>query len=275
MTTGRPKPKADELHKRILEHCQTLGLPLDHDQLDGVLRQAEREHFSHLELAECLLAGPAQRRRERSTELRIQNAKFRDPATLEAFDWTFNGQFIDRVQMEELATGDFIRRRDNLVFVGQSGLGKSHLIEAIGRRCCVAGYRVRYITSGELLHELGTSLADGTMPKRLSYFAGFELLVIDELGLDKLEREEYPLAPSLLHKVIDSRSRKRSTALVTNIDFEGWGQYLGDPPIAMALLDRVVDGAIIHKFQGKSYRASRAQPARPSGTTSTAKRRPT
>ena len=273
MTTGRPKPKADELHKRILEHSQTLGLPLDCDQLDGVLRHAEREHFSHLELAECLLAGPAQRRRERSTELRIQNAKFRDPATLEAFDWRFNAQAIDRVQMEELATGDFIRRRDNLVFVGQSGLGKSHLIQAIGRRCCAAGYRVRYITSAELLRGLGTSLADGTMPKRLSYFAGFELLIIDELGLDKLEREEYPLAPSLLHKVIDSRSRKRSTALVTNIDFEGWGQYLGDPPIAMALLDRVVDGAIIHKFQGKSYRASRAQPAKPSATTSTAKRR--
>jgi len=90
MTTGRPKPKADELQKRILEHCQTLSLPLDHDQLDGVRRQAEREHLSHLELAECLLAGPAQRRRERSTELRIQNAKFREPATLEAFDWAFN-----------------------------------------------------------------------------------------------------------------------------------------------------------------------------------------
>jgi DNA replication protein DnaC len=275
MTTGRPKPKADELHKRILDHCQTLGLPLDHNQLDGVLRQAEREHFSHLELAECLLAGPAQRRRERSTELRIQNAKFREPATLEAFDWAFNAQFIDRVQMEELATGDFIRRRDNLVFVGQSGLGKSHLIQAIGRRCCAVGYRVRYITSAELLRGLGTSLADGTMPKRLSYFAGFELLIIDELGLDKLEREEYPLAPSLLHKVIDSRSRKRSTALVTNIDFEAWGQYLGDPPVAMALLDRVVDRAIIHKFQGKSYRASRAQPAKPSGTATTSKRRPT
>jgi DNA replication protein DnaC len=275
MTAGRPKPKADELHKRILEYCQALSLPLDRDDLDGILRQAEREHLSHLELAECLLAGPAQRRRERSTELRIQNAKFREPATLEAFDWAFNAQFIDRVQMEELATGDFIRRRDNLVFVGQSGLGKSHLIQAIGRHCCAVGYRVRYITSADLLRGLGTSLADGTMPKRLSYFAGFELLIIDELGLDKLEREEYPLAPSLLHKVIDSRSRKRSTALVTNIDFEAWGQYLGDPPVAMALLDRIVDGAIIHKFQGKSYRASRAQPAKPSRSTTPTKRRPT
>jgi DNA replication protein DnaC len=275
MMTGRPKLKADELHKRILEYCQTLGLPLDRDELDGVLHRAETEHLSHLELVECLLSGPAQRRRERSTELRIQKARFREPATLEAFDWTFNAQFIDRVQMEELATGDFIRRRENLVFVGQSGLGKSHLIQAIGRRCCAVGYRVRYITSADLLRQLGTSLADGTMPKLLRCFTGFELLIIDELGLDKLEREEYPLAPSLLHKVIDSRTRKRSTALVTNIDFEAWGQYLGDPPVAMALLDRLVDGAIIHKFQGKSYRASRAQPAKPSGTATTSKRRPT
>jgi DNA replication protein DnaC len=275
MMTGRPKPKADELHKRILEYCQTLGLPLDRDELDGVLHRAETEHLSHLKLVECLLSGPAQRRRERSTELRIQKARFREPATLEAFDWTFNAQSIDRVQMEELATGDFIRRRENLVFVGQSGLGKSHLIQAIGRRCCAVGYRVRYITSADLLRQLGTSLADGTMPKLLRCFTGFELLIIDELGLDKLEREEYPLAPSLLHKVIDSRTRKRSTALVTNIDFEAWGQYLGDPPVAMALLDRLVDGAIIHKFQGKSYRASRAQPAKPSGTATTTKRRPT
>jgi DNA replication protein DnaC len=259
MTISRPKPKPDELWQRILDYCQTLRLPLDRDEVDGVLRAAEQEHLSHLELAERLLSGPAQRRRERSTELRIKKARFRDPATLESFDWKFNAQFIDRVQMEELATGDFIRRGDNLVFVGQSGLGKSHLIQAIGRRCCATGYRVRYITSANLLHELGTSLADGTMPKRVRRYARFDLLIIDELGFDKLEREEHPQAPSLLHKVIDSRSRKRSTALVTNVDFEGWGKYLGDAPIAMALLDRVVDGAIIHKFQGKSYRAHRAK----------------
>jgi DNA replication protein DnaC len=270
--TSRPKLKADELRQRILDDCQTLSLPLDRDELDDVLRRAEQEHASYLELVERLLSGPAQRRRERSTELRIKKAKFREPATLETFDWKFNAPFVDRVQMEELATGDFIRRRDNLVFVGQSGLGKSHLIQAIGRRCCAAGYRVRYITSGELLHELGTSLADGTMPKRVRYYAGFELVIIDELGFDKLEREEHPQAPSLLYKVIDSRTRKRSTALVTNVDFEGWGKYLGDPPMAMALLDRVVDGAIIHKFQGKSYRAHRAQPAQQSGNASTAKR---
>jgi DNA replication protein DnaC len=268
-----PKPRADQLRQRILEHCQTLDLPLDGSQLDDILRRAERERVSQLELIERLLSVPAVRRRERSMELRTRKAKFRDPAaTLETFDWKFNARFIDRAQMDELATGEFIRRRDNLVFVGQSGLGKSHLIQGIGRRCCAGGYRVRYITSGELLHELGASLADGTMPKRVRFYAAFELLIIDELGFDKLEREAYPQAPSLLYKVIDSRTRKRSTALVTNIDFEGWGTYLGDPPMAMALLDRVVDGAIIHKFQGKSYRAHRAVPAQPSRNASTAKR---
>lgn len=254
------KKTSDDLRQRILEHSRTLRFVLSPEELDEVLRRAEKERLSHLELIEHLLSVPAQRRRERSTELRIKNAKFRDPtAMLETFDWKFNGQYIDRGQMEELATGGFIGRRDNLVFVGQSGLGKSHLIQAIGRRCCVAGYRVRYILSAELLLELGRSLADGTMPKRLRYYAGFELLIIDEFGFDKLEREENPQATSLLYKVIDNRTRKRSTALVTNVDFETWGSYLGDPPMAMALLDRVVDGAIIHKFQGKSYRAHRAQ----------------
>ena len=255
----RPKQSADEVRQRILQHCQTLRVPLDAAELDALLGRAERERFSHLELVEHLLAAPARRRRERSTELRIQNAKFREAVTLETFDWKFNAQFLDRAQIEELATGDFIRRCDNLVFVGQSGLGKSHVIQAVGRRCCAAGYRVRYITSADLLRDLGTSLADGTMPRRVRYYAGFELLIIDEFGFDKLERDDHRQAPSLLYKVIDSRTRKRSTALVTNIDFEAWGDYLGDPPMAMALLDRVVDGAIIHKFQGKSYRAHRAK----------------
>ena len=84
----------------------------------------------------------------------------------------------------------------------------------------------------------------------------FDLLVIDEFGFDKIERTESPQAANLFYKIIDARTRQRSTALVTNIDFEAWGDYLGDPPLAMAFLDyRVVDGAIILKIKGKSYPA--------------------
>jgi DNA replication protein DnaC len=255
--TTKPAPR-DE----ILADFDELGIRCSGDQFDEIARQAEKNNLSHLEFVQRLLSPIAAERRQRSIERRIAQARFPDEAaTLESFDWKFNGT-LDRVQIEELATADFVRRRDNLVFAGQSGLGKSHIMQSIGRRACVAGYRVRYITSGELLGELGASLADGTTPKKIRHFARYDLLIIDEFGFDRLEREEFPQAPGLLYKVIDSRSRKLSTALVTNIDFDAWGDYLGDAPLAMALLDRLVDGAIILKFRGKSYRAHRAKKPR-------------
>ncbi|MCE9564199.1 MAG: ATP-binding protein [Planctomycetes bacterium] len=162
-------------------------------------------------------------------------------------------------QVKDLATGAFIQRLDNLVMVGQSGVGKSYLIQAIGESACVLGYSVRYTTSAALLSDLTKSLADQTLPQRVRYYARFDLLVIDEFAFDRIERTESPQAANLLYKIIDARSRQRSTALVTNIDFDAWGEYLGDPPLAMAFLDRVVDGAIIMKINGKSYRAHRGR----------------
>lgn len=215
--------------------------------------------LSHLQLLERFLAAPANRRREGGIERRLRTARFPDPATLESFDWKFNEQTIDPAPFQDLATGEFVRRRENLILVGASGLGKSHLIQSVGRCCCVHGYRVRYITSAELLEDLTAASGDNTLPTRVRYYSRFDLLIIDEFGFDKLERREYPESSSLLFKVIDGRSRQGSTALVTNIDFKDWSDYLGDPPLAMALLDRIVDGAIIQRFQGKSYRAHRAE----------------
>ena len=120
------------------------------------------------------------------------------------------------------------------------------------------GYRVRYETSSSILQDLTAALADQTLPRQLRYYAKFDLLILDEFGFDRLERIESPQAASLLYKLINVRGG-RSTALVTNIDFEAWGEYLGDPPLAMAFLDRVVDGAIIMKINGKSYRAYRCR----------------
>jgi DNA replication protein DnaC len=162
------------------------------------------------------------------------------------------------VRIETLAEGEFIGRRQNLVWVGQSGVGKSHLIQAIGLNACVLGYRVRYETSASILQALTAALADRTLPRQMRYYAKFDLVILDEFGFDRLERLESPQAASLLYKLINVRG-DRSTVLVTNVDFEAWGEYLGDPPLAMAFLDRIVDGAIIMKMNGKSYRAHRAE----------------
>ena len=203
---------------------------------------------------DLLLGTQADARRERAVARRIREARFADTKTLEGFDWRFNPKAFDRVQIEELATGDFIRRRNNLIMVGWSGIGKSHIIQALGQRVCVQGYRVVYRTSAELLADLTASLADKTLPARLRYYTRPDWLIIDEFGFDRIERTECAQAAHLLYKIIAARSQKRSTALVTNVDFDKWAEYLVDGPLAMALLDRLVEGAIILKIKGKTYR---------------------
>jgi DNA replication protein DnaC len=235
------------------------------ERLDAALSRAESEGLSHLEFLRVLISEQADGRRERRIARLIRAAGFAQTQTLADFDWQFNAAAIDRARIETLAGGEFIGRRQNLVWVGQSGVGKSHLIQAIGQSACVLGYRVRYETSASVLQDLTAALADQTLPRRLRDYGKFDLMILDEFGFDRVERLESPQAASLLYKLINARSG-RSTALVTNIDFEAWGEYLGDPPLAMAFLDRIVDGAIILKIQGKSYRAHRAEQA------STAKR---
>jgi DNA replication protein DnaC len=250
---------SDDLRGKILADFAALRVPLAPEAFDAVTARAEREGLSHLEFLHLVIAEQAARRRERSIARRIREGCFRESKTLATFDWQFNAKAIDRARIEDLATGEFIRRRDNLVLAGQSGVGKSHIIQSVAQQACVLGWRVRYTTSADLLMDLRASLADQTLPSRVRYYAKFDLLIIDEFGFDRLERTEAPQAASLLYKVIDARNEQRSTALVTNIDFQVWGEYLGDPPLAMALLDRIVDGAIILKIAGKSYRAHRAR----------------
>jgi DNA replication protein DnaC len=245
------------LRDRCLNHFATLDIPLRPEALDAVLSKAEKESLSHLSFLDQLIGPPAAARRERALERRIRQARFAESKTLEGFDWKFNPKAFDRLQIEELATGDFIRRRANLVFVGWSGVGKSHIIQALGLKACVHGYRVCYRTSAALLADLTASLADKTLPQRVRYYSRPDLLIIDEFGFDRIERSECPQAAHLLYKIIAARNQKRSTGLVTNVDFDKWGDYLPDGPIAMAFLDRLVEGAIILKIKGKSYRAHR------------------
>ena len=251
----KPTKTTTPLRDRCLSHCATLGIPLEGASLDEVLSKAEKENLSHLHFLDLLLGTQADARRERAVARRIREARFADTKTLEGFDWRFNPKAFDRVQIEELATGDFIRRKSNLVMVGWSGVGKSHIVQAVGQKACVHGYRVMYRTSAEVLADLTASLADKTLPARLRRYANPDLLIIDEFGFDRIERNECPQAAHLLYKIIALRNQKHSTALVTNVDFDKWGEYLADGPLAMAFLDRLVEGAIILKVKGKSYRA--------------------
>ena len=239
-----------------------MRIPVTCDHLDAALSDAETNARSHLDFLHRLLADQAGMRRERSLQQRIKDARFRDLKPLADFDWNFNPA-ISRVQIESLITCDFVRRKQNLVFVGQSGVGQSRLIQSIGQAACTQNFKVHYLTSGKLLEDLTAAMADHTIHDRVRFYAKFDLLIIDEFGFDRIERAVCPQAASLWYKIIDARSQRASTALVTNIDFEAWADYLGDAPLAMALLDRLVDGATIVKLKGKSYRVHRG-PDKPS-----------
>jgi DNA replication protein DnaC len=254
------KPTTPLLRDQCLSHFKSLGIPIPPETLDAVLERADKETLSHLHFLDLLLGQQAAARRERSVEYRIREARFAERKTLETFDWKFNAPAIDRLQIEELGSGDFIRRHSNLILVGQSGVGKSHIIQAIGMRACALGHSVLYSTSANLLADLTSSLADKTLPQRLRRYSRPQLLIIDEFGFDRIERLESPQAAHLLYKIIVARHQRRSTALVTNIDFDGWADYLADGPLAMAFLDRLVEGAIILKIKGKSYRARTSKP---------------
>jgi DNA replication protein DnaC len=257
-TNPTPTPTAPNLRDQILADFATLRVPVSADQLDEALKHVQDAGGSHLEFLHRLLADQAGLRRQRRIERLIKDARFREALPLSTFDWNFNPA-IPRMQIEALAQGDFIRRKQNVVFVGQSGLGKSRLIQSIGLAACMLEQRVYYITSGDLLGDLTAALADQTIHNRVRFYAKFSLLIIDEFGFDRIERSLCPQAASLWYKIIDARSQRVSTALVTNIDFESWANYLGDAPLAMAMLDRVVDGATIVKLKGKSYRVHRGE----------------
>lgn len=256
---------APRLHDNVTAALRTLGIALAPGALDAALSAAEKDSLSHLEFLHRLLAGPAEAKLQRALERRIGAARFRELTTLEGFDWSFNAAGVDRRSIEQLATCDFVRRRENVILVGQTGLGKSRILQALGHAACGLGYRVRYATSAKLLGEFTAALADGSSARKLEEYARLDLLLIDEFGFDRLEREAQSRASTFYYRLLDARTGRRSTALATNIDFGAWAEYLGDPPLATAFLDRLVDGAVILKLSGRSYRAHRARPAPEAG----------
>jgi DNA replication protein DnaC len=177
--TAKTTTPTDQLRERCQSHFLALRIPVEPAALDELLARAEKESLSHLNFLDLLLGAQAGARRERAVARRIHDARFEENKTLEGFNWEFNPKAFDRVQIEELATGDFIRRRTNLILVGWSGVGKSHIIQALGQKACVNGYRVLYRTSAQLLSDLTASLADKTLPAKLRRYANPDLLVID------------------------------------------------------------------------------------------------
>ena len=187
-------------------------------------------------------------------ERRVMQSGLRERKTLEAFDWNFQPK-LDKGFILELGRLDFVRRRDDLVFTGKSGTGKSHILKAFGLCACKQGISMRYARCVDLLDDLHAGLADGTYGRRLKSWARPDLLVIDDVGLGQVKkREDEPTAAHTLFNLIDKRHGRLSTAVTSNISLSDWGRYLGDTTVAMAILDRLAMSAIRVDIDGPSFR---------------------
>jgi DNA replication protein DnaC len=207
-----------------------------------------------LALLERVLGAEAAFKLERRIERRIANSGLPVRKTLEAFEWAFQPD-LDKSFVLELAGLEFVRRKEDLVVTGKSGTGKSHILQALALRACQQQMSVRYARCVDLLDDLYAGLADATYPQRLKRWAAADLLIIDDVGLGQVKkREDEPTAAHTLFNLIDKRHGHASTAFTSNIKLSAWGRYLGDPTLAVAILDRATMHAVRLDINGPSYR---------------------
>jgi DNA replication protein DnaC len=222
--------------------------------LETRLRQAQAEPMAPIDLISCLVSDELTRRSERLLERRRKQAGFRDPQkTLDNFDFTFNPK-INRSLVFDLAAGAFVARREDALFLGPGGTGKSHLAQAIGQAAIQQGYRVLYRETHVLLDELADANVDGTRKQYLESLAVVPLLIIDDFGMRKLP---FTAAEDLL-EIVMRRYERASTLLTSNRPVEDWGKLLGDVAAVSAMLDRLLHHGHVLKCGPRSWRTKAA-----------------
>jgi len=225
--------------------------------LETRLQQAQAEPMAPIDLISCLVSDELTRRGERLLERRRKQAQFRDSQkTLENFDFSFNKK-MNRSLVFDLATGAFIARHEDALFLGPPGSGKSHLAQAIGQAVIQQGYRVLYRETYHLLEELAEATLEGTRKHHMELLTSVPLLILDDMGMRKL-----PLtAAEELLEIIMRRYERASTVLTSNRPVEDWGKLLGDSAAVTAMLDRLLHHGHVLKCGPRSWRTKTNLPS--------------
>jgi DNA replication protein DnaC len=222
--------------------------------LETRLHQAQAEPMAPIDLISCLVADELTRRTDRLLERRRKHAGFRDPnRTLDNFDFSFNPK-INRSLVFDLATGAFIGRREDALFLGPGGTGKSHLAQAIGQAAILQGYKVLYRETHVLLDELAEAVVEDRRRDYVESVSTVPLLIIDDFGMRKLP---HTAAEDLL-EIVMRRYERCSTLLTSNRPVEDWGKLLGDVAAVSSMLDRLLHHGHVLKCGPRSWRTKTA-----------------
>lgn len=229
---------------------RALGLHHAAAQLDPATGKAIARHDSPTALLDHLMREELCAQLEQRAQRALKRAAIFPLTTFDSFDFTYP-KTIDRDLVMRAATLDFVRDKANCVFLGPSGVGKTHLANAIGQLACLQGFRVRFITAADLVNDLVAAQARNGLHRRLALWAAPDLLLVDELGYLTFDSR----GADLLYQIFNRRYQRASTVVTTNLPFKEWGKLFHNTAAASAIADRLVHKGILVRITGKSRRS--------------------
>lgn len=220
---------------------------------DEEIRRADQQQIPYQELLVRLARAQWHANQERALEWRIKNARLPERWTLETFPFQ-KQTAVNRRQIQTLAALDFIPKAENLVFIGPTGVGKTGLASSLLLKALQNGYRGRFIKAQDLFDEMYASLADRSSIKLIRQLARLDVLLIDEMGYLNLRPEQ----TNVFFRLMEERYRRKATLITTNLEYDEWHQFLGNPAMVEALLSRLrhqchtlrIDGPSLREPQG-------------------------
>ncbi len=253
--SSKIKSYAREQAEQFAENCRYLGLKLLAEEYQQMIGRANEDSPGYYEFISNIVQTEAAAKKQRRIESLIKNSRLPQPLKMLAdFDFDFQPG-LDRRLIMELATLGFMERNESILFTSKmNGVGKSHIARSLALIACQREYKTYYTTCSDLINDLNAGVYEKTLAKRMRKYTNPDLLVIDEMGHDRLELQVVKEA-HLLFKVIDQRyNDNKSLIFTTNVEEPDWAEFLGDPITTSAILDRIFHHSVIVRINGPSYR---------------------
>jgi len=236
-------------YNHLQENLEYLKLTKMKEQLDGILDKLHKKEIAFIEALKLLTDQEVERKKINSINYTIKMAGFPQLKELKDFDFEFQPG-IDKRQLYDLATLNFLENCENIVFLGSCGVGKTYLATALGIEAAKHGHSAYFIKANDLFGKLRKAQSENRLSHMLKTYKRYRVLIIDELGFLPVTKGD----DRLLFQLLDQRYETRSTIITSNVQFSDWGELFEDPRITNAILDRLLHHSHVITILGDSYR---------------------